>query len=69
FVPQALADLLCANDCVVTAEFTPIEPGVLQRKYYAQGIGLFLEVDPESGEINQLVDCNFDTRCAMLPAP
>ena len=69
FVPQALADLLCSNDCVVTGDFTPIEPGILQRKYFAPGIGLFLEVDVETGDINQLVDCNFDARCAMLPAP
>jgi len=69
FVPQALVELLCANDCVVTGDFTPIEPGVLQRKYYAHGIGLFLEVDAKSGGINQLVNCNFDARCAALPAP
>jgi hypothetical protein len=70
FVPQALAELLCAaNDCVVTAEFTPVEPDALERKYYAPGIGLFLEVDAESGDIVQLVDCSFDARCAMLPAP
>jgi hypothetical protein len=69
-VPQALAELLCAaGDCVVTAEFTPIEPDALERKYYAPGIGLFLEVDVESGGTVQLVDCNFDARCAMLPLP
>lgn len=69
FVPQDLAELLCAGDCVVTGEFTPVEPGVFERKYYAPGIGLFLEVDPESGDIVQLVDCNFDARCADLPGP
>jgi hypothetical protein len=69
FVPQALADLLCADDCVVTHEFTPIEPDAVGRKYYAPGIGLFLEVNPESGETVQLVSCNVDTRCAALPQP
>jgi hypothetical protein len=69
FVPEALADLLCANDCVVTGEFSPLEPDVLQHKYYAPGIGKFLEVDPESGELVQLVDCNVDPKCALLPAP
>jgi hypothetical protein len=69
-VPAALAQLLCAaNDCLVTGEFTPIEPDSFERKYYARGIGLFLEVNPEDGEIVQLVDCNFDARCAALPAP
>lgn len=70
FVPQELAELLCAaDDCVVTREFTPLEPGAFERKYYAPGIGLFLEVDPASGDIVQLVSCNFDARCADLPEP
>lgn len=69
-VPQALAELLCAaGDCVVTAEFSPLEPDALEHKYYAAGIGLFLEVTPESGEIVQLVGCSFDLRCGMLPTP
>jgi hypothetical protein len=69
-VPEALAASLCAAaDCVVTAEFTPIDPGGLERKYYAAGIGLFLEVDPEGGDVVQLVDCNVDPRCASLPQP
>lgn len=67
FVPQALAELLCDDDCVVTRDFTPLEPDVEERKYYAPGIGLFLEVDPETGDIVQLVDCNFDPACSMLP--
>ncbi|MEN8158518.1 MAG: hypothetical protein ABFS41_00440 [Myxococcota bacterium] len=69
FVPQALAELLCDDDCWVTGEFTPIEPDAFERKYYAPGIGRFLEVDAESGDTVQLVDCNFDARCAALPTP
>jgi hypothetical protein len=70
FVPRALAELLCAaNDCVVIAEITPIEPELRDRKYYARGIGNFLEVNVGAGEINRLVDCNFDARCASLPMP
>jgi hypothetical protein len=70
FVPQSVATRLCGNnDCVVTGEFTPTEPDVFQRKYYARGIGLFLEVTPETGDVVQLVDCNFDGRCAALSAP
>jgi len=69
-VPQALAELLCAaGDCVVTAEFSPLDPDAFERKYYAAGIGLFLEVSPQEQEIVQLVDCDFDPRCATLPAP
>ena len=69
FAPQDLVDLLCAGDCVVTAEFTPLDPGELEYKYYAPGIGMFLEVKPEDGEVAQLVSCNFDPRCDLLPAP
>lgn len=35
----------CTNDCLVTREFTPIEPGVEANKYYAPGIGPILEVE------------------------
>lgn len=68
-VPQDLADHLCNDDCAVTADFTPLEPDTLERKYYAPGVGLFLEVDVESGDVNRLVDCNVDPRCATLPQP
>ena len=67
FAPRELVELLCAGDCVVTADFTPLEPGELEYKYYAPGIGPFLEVKPEDGEVAQLVDCNFDPRCEDLP--
>jgi hypothetical protein len=70
FVPPALAMLLCAaSDCAVTGEFSPLSPGGFEHKYYAAGIGLFLEVHPDSGEIAQLVACNVDPRCDTLPAP
>jgi hypothetical protein len=69
FVPEELANLLCNDDCRVTRDFTPLEPDAEERKYYAPGIGLFLEVDTEEGEIVQLVDCNFHPSCAALPAP
>lgn len=70
FVPQDLAELLCANgDCIVTADFTPIEPDVLEYKYYARGIGPFLEIKPDDGEVLQLVGCNYDSRCDELPQP
>jgi len=69
YVPRALAQFLCAaNDCVVTSEFTALEPGAVGLKYYAAGIGLFLEVDPSSGETSRLLECNVDPRCAALPA-
>jgi len=69
-VPQDLAERLCASgDCVVTRNFSLLEPGGLERKYYARGIGVFLEVEPEDGFVSQLVDCSFDARCHNLPQP
>jgi hypothetical protein len=69
-VPEQVAKILCsAGDCVVTRNFSLLEPGVFARKYYAPGIGVFLEVDPDAKEVVQLVNCNFDPRCKTLPAP
>jgi hypothetical protein len=33
-----------------TKDFTPLEPGVVEHKFYAEGIGLVLEVKVEGGE-------------------
>ena len=66
-VPRKLAELLCSGDCVVTKNFSLLEPGIFARKYYAPGIGVFLEIEPDSATVSQLVKCNFDSRCALLP--
>jgi hypothetical protein len=67
-VPRELAQRLCSNrDCVVTKNFAPLEPGSFALKYYARGIGFFLETKPQGGESLQLVACNFDQRCIALP--
>ncbi len=67
-VPSALARLLCsAGDCVVTKNVALLSPDSVERKYYARGIGVFLETDTESGEVVRLVKCNVDPRCAQLP--
>lgn len=68
-VPRRLAQLLCSGDCVVTKNYSLLEPGIFARKYYAPGIGVFLEVEPDTRTVVQLVKCNFDSRCAMLPQP
>jgi hypothetical protein len=67
FVPVALAKLLCAGDCVVTKNYALLEPGVFARKYFAPGVGYFLEVKPDQGLAVQLVSCNVDPRCGQLP--
>jgi hypothetical protein len=66
-VPAKLAQLLCKKNCVVTKNFSPLEPDVIERKYYAPGIGVFLETAPQTGEVSRLVKCNVDPRCAQLP--
>lgn len=43
------------HDVLQTREFTPIEPDVLEYKYYAPGIGVVLEEAPEAGERMELV--------------
>lgn len=40
----------CNSDCLITDDFTPIEPDALEQKVYAPGVGVILELDPESGE-------------------
>ncbi len=67
-VPEELAEHFCENEnCVVTRDFTPLEPGVEERKYYARGVGLFLEVGQEEGDFVPLVDCNFHPLCDDIP--
>jgi hypothetical protein len=68
-VPKALVQLLCHGDCVVTHAFTAVEPGVIERKYFAPGIGFILQTKPATGLSVQLVGCNFDHRCGSLPKP
>jgi hypothetical protein len=66
-VPGDLAELFCSDDpCVVTGEFSPIEPDVFEHKFYGKGIGKFLEVEVGTGEVAQLVECNYDDRCDDL---
>jgi len=41
----------CANDCVVTRNFTALEPGVNELKHYKAGVGLILEVESDGTRI------------------
>jgi hypothetical protein len=67
-VPPVLAQRFCNGNCIVTKNFSLLEPGLFARKYYARGVGTILEVE-NTGEVVQLVDCNFDKRCNNLPKP
>jgi hypothetical protein len=42
--------------CLRTLEGTPIEPDGTENKYYAPGVGVVLEVNPETGERTELID-------------
>jgi len=67
-VPQALAELMCADgDCVVIADTSTLSPGAYEHKFFARGVGFFLEVNPEGGDFVPLVACSHDPRCASLP--
>lgn len=66
-VPQELAEMLCNNNCIVVAEWTPIEPDAFERKYYAPGIGFFVGTSPEDEEVVFLSGCNFNVACETLP--
>lgn len=70
YAPRLLVDRMCSSKkCVVIREFSPKEPDNFQYKYYAPGIGLFLDINPNTVSIKQLVACNFDARCVGLPLP
>lgn len=43
------------HNCLKTKDWTPISPDSFEHKFYAPGIGMVLEVDPESGERLELV--------------
>jgi len=46
----------CTGDCVVTKDFTPVEPDANEHKFFAPGIGLILEIDMETGARTELVE-------------
>jgi len=45
----------CHGTCVVTHEFTPVEPELNERKFYAPNVGFILEVDLRTGDRSELV--------------
>lgn len=45
----------CTGDCLMTSDYTPLEPDVSENKFYAAGIGMVAEVDPDSGDSVELI--------------
>jgi hypothetical protein len=44
----------CSGNCVVTRDFTPLEPGGDEQKFYAPGVGVIVTIEP-TGERSELV--------------
>jgi len=40
----------CNGDCLLTTDYTPLDPEVEENKYYAPGTGLIVEIDLETGD-------------------
>ena len=45
----------CSGTCLVTRDFTPLEPDHIEHKSYAPGIGMVLEVNVGTGERLELI--------------
>ena len=48
----------CEETCLVTLDYTPLEPGGLENKYYAPGIGMIVETKPDTTERVELIEFN-----------
>ena len=46
----------CDATCLVTFDFSPLDPEAEENKYYAPDIGLILEVDLSTGDRVELID-------------
>jgi hypothetical protein len=44
------------EDCLKTKEWTPLEPGVIEHKYYARGVGLVLVEELKGKKRVELID-------------
>ena len=44
-----------SEEILKNGEYTPIDPEVFEFKYYSPGVGMVLEVNPETGERVELV--------------
>ncbi|MDH3577667.1 MAG: hypothetical protein OEO71_07575 [Gammaproteobacteria bacterium] len=46
----------CNAECLVTRDFSPLDPEANENKYYAPGVGLILEIDMNSGDRVELIE-------------
>jgi len=45
----------CDGDCLITLDFSPLDPGVEENKYYAPDVGMILEVNLDTGDRVELI--------------
>jgi hypothetical protein len=48
------------DHCLKTKDFTTLEPGAVENKFYAQGVGTVLEIDRTTGERLELLRIEHD---------
>ena len=46
----------CNAECLVTRDFSPLDPEAQENKYYVPDVGLILEIDLESGNRVELIE-------------
>lgn len=46
----------CNATCLITRDFSPLDPEALENKYYAPGIGLIVEIDLTTGDRVELIN-------------
>ena len=46
----------CSGTCLMTRDFSPLEPDVEENKFYAPGVGLIVEVKPGTTERVELIE-------------
>jgi hypothetical protein len=46
----------CDGTCLMTRDFTPLEPGAEEHKFYAPGVGLIVEIKPGTTERVELAE-------------
>lgn len=53
---EATSVASCNGQCLVTRDFTPLEPEANENKYFASGIGLIVETNPDEDERVELIE-------------
>ena len=53
---EATVPAASCTQCLVTRDFSPIIPSLLEHKYYAAGVGFIMEIKPNTNERLELVE-------------